>query len=495
MNTKFSTPCFVLTMFGLAIFAPIFGQPPEIEWDRTYGGDSSDAAYSVCSTSDGGYIIVGDTRSYSAETDIYLVKTDGMGDVDWFRVIGGADYDDARSIKQTTDGGYIIAGTSSSFCNEYTDMYLVKTDSNGDTTWTRTYGGSDLDYAESVVQTLDGGYVLAGCTRLFSGAFFEMYLVKTDSMGNTSWSETYAGADDRKAYSVQQTRDGGYIIAGYNPFYGGIEYDIYLLKTNNQGDTLWSRIYGGSDIDRAFAVQQTIDGGYIIAGSTTSFGAGYEDVYIVKTDSLGDTLWTHTYGGTDGERANSIQQTANGSYIVAGITSSYGSGEGDLYLIKIDGVGDTLWTMVYGSPDNEGGSSIDQTIGGGYIVAGSVTTFVPPYSFLSDCWLVKTGPDTAVSGAPVIQWVSHPKNFTLHPAYPNPFNPVTMISYEVPVRGIVRVDIYNVLGKKTAELVHGIACAGRHSVMWNASDLPSGLYFVRLEAGEFHQTRKVVLLK
>jgi hypothetical protein len=491
MKTIISEKPILFTFIVMVLVSVILAQPPGIEWSRTYGGNSSDIANSVYSTSSGAYIFAGYTKSFNADSnDVYLVKTDSAGNILWYRLYGGADYDDARCLQETADGGYILAGRTRSFGAGGNDMYVVRTDSNGDSLWTRTYGGSNSDAAECIIQTADGGYLIAGDTRPYSGAHVEMYLVKTDSLGDTIWTRTYGGSDDRVAYSVQQTDDGGYIVVGCNPIYGGLEYDIYLVKTDSRGDTLWTRTYGGENEDYAISVEQTGDGDYMIAGSTRSFGAGEGDFYVLRTDSLGDILWTRTYGSGNNDYATSMQQTIDGRYIILGGMGTYG-GETDLYLIKIENVGDTIWTIVYGGENIEVGSSVDVTAEGNYIVAGYIWDWEMP----ADCWLVKTGLDTAVSGAPSIQWVSHPKDFILHPVYPNPFNPVTIISYEVPVRGLVRVDVYNVLGQKTAELVHDIASGGRHSVIWDGGELPSGVYFVRLEAGEFNHTRKVVLLK
>ena len=215
--------------------------------------------------------------------------------------MGGAADDWAYSVQQTADGGYIVAGYTNSFGAGDYDFYLVKTNSQGDTLWTRTYGGSDDDWAYSVQQTADGGYIVAGYTYSFGAGDDDFYLVKTNSQGDTLWTRTYGGSGDDEAYSVQQTADGGYIVAGYTSSFGAGSGDFYLVKTNSQGDTLWTRTYGGSGYDGAYSVQQTADGGYIVAGYTGSFGAGSDDFYLVKTNSQGDTLWTRTYGGSSND--------------------------------------------------------------------------------------------------------------------------------------------------------------------------------------------------
>jgi hypothetical protein len=337
-------------------------QPPDTLWTRTYGGSDVDLAYSVQQTADGGYIVAGYTNSFGASYyDFYLVKTNSSGDTLWTRTYGGDSDEHAYSVRQTTDGGYIVAGeTMSSGAGDY-DAYLVKTDAQGDTLWTRTYGGSSTDWAYSVQQTADGGYIVAGNTVSFGAGGADFYLVKTNSQGDTLWTRTYGGSSYDAANSVQQTADRGYIVAGVTRSFGAGDYDFYLVKTNSQGDTLWTRTYGGSDYDFAYPVQQTADGGYIVAGFTWSFGAGLCDLYLVKTNSQGYVQWTSTYGGSDYDEARSAQQTADGGYIVAGTTISFGAGGGDFYLVKTDSQGDTLWTRTYGGSSWDEAYSVQQT--------------------------------------------------------------------------------------------------------------------------------------
>jgi len=481
-----------LAFVALLIAQTAFGQPPQIEWSRAFGGDSSDEAFSVQQATDGGFVFAGYTKSFNADSnDVYWVKTDSLGNTQWCRLYGGPDYDAAYSLQQTADGGFIIAGRTSSFGAGGIDMYMLRINSFGDTLWTRTYGGTYIDYARSVMQVSDGGFILAGCTEPYIGGFIEMYLVKTDNVGDTLWTRSYGGTDDRMARCVRQTSDGGYILVGYNPLYGGDEYDIYLVKTDSLGDTLWTRSYGGSEEDYALSVRQTIDGGYIIAGGTYSFGAGYADFYVVKTDRVGDTLWTRTYGGSGNDFASSLQIAADGNYVITGNTASFGADDGDMYLIKISPSGDTLWTLVYGGPDSDVPQCIDLTNDGGYIITGSIFSWEWP----ANAWLVKTGPDTSATHAPSIEWVSHPRDFVLHPAYPNPFNPSTIISYYLPHSSEIQVDIYNLLGQRVVTLFNGRQDGGIHSVRWDASNSASGIYFVQLKGQNLTQTRKILLLK
>jgi hypothetical protein len=364
-------------MFVLLVLwsLPAFAQ--ETLWSRTYGGSLDDKGFCVRQTQDGGYMVAGATSSFGAgNVDVYLIKTGLLGDTIWSRTYGGISQDVGISVQQTMDGGYMVAGYTTLGVG-LSDVYLIKTDSLGDPLWSRTYGGSNYEYCYSIQQTTDGGYIVAGHTESFDFGYEHVYLIKTDSLGDTLWSRTYGGGNWEQGFSVQQTTDGGYIMVGHTFSFGVGFYDVYLIKTDSLGEPLWSRTYGGSDSDYGRSVQQTTDGGYIVTGYTESFGAGLEDLYLIKTDSLGDTLWSRTYGGSDSDLGFSVQQTTDGGYVVAGVTYSFGNGE--IYLIRTDSTGDTLWTRIFGHDSINVCYSVQQTTDGGYIVAG--VTGHAPFSF------------------------------------------------------------------------------------------------------------------
>jgi len=379
----------IMMMRGLA------SAQPDTLWTRTFGGPRADHGYSVQQTADNGYIIAGETHSYGAgESDVWLIKTDANGDTLWTRTFGGPDEDKAYSVQQTADNGYIIAGETHSYGAGESDVWLIKTDANGDTLWTKTIGGPHYDDGYSVQQTTDGGYIIAGGTYKFSPlGNWDVYLIKTDASGNTLWTKTFGGTEGDYGYSVQQTTDGGYIIAGYTESYSVGESDVWLIKTDASGNTLWTKTFGGTEKDYGRSVQQTADGGYIIAGYTESYGAGGYDVWLIKTEANGNTLWTKTFGGTDEDKAYSVQQTADGGYIIAGYTASYGAGRYDVYLIKTGADGDTLWTRTFGGTNWDDGYSVQQTADGGYIIAGDTHSYGAGWY---DVYLIKTEPELGV---------------------------------------------------------------------------------------------------
>jgi hypothetical protein len=212
-----------------------------------------------------------------------------MSAISFAKTYGGTNYDKAYSVRQTSDGGYIVAGYTTSFGAGWSDFFLIKTDANGNVQWAKTYGGTRWDYASSVQQTSDGGYIVAGGTYSFGAGWDDdIFLIKTDANGNIQWAKTYGGASGDGAMSVQQTSDGGYIVANYTLSFGAGWLNIFLIKTDANGNVQWAKTYGGTVWDMPFSVQQTSDGGYIVAGATASFGAGSADIFLIKTDANGN---------------------------------------------------------------------------------------------------------------------------------------------------------------------------------------------------------------
>ena len=309
-------------------------------WSRAFGGTNGDNGSSVQPTSDGGYIVTGYTYSYGAGVaDVWLVKTDATGNKLWDKTFGGADNDWGNSVQTTSDGGYIIAGYTYSYGAGGTDLWLIKTDASGNRTWDKTLGGTSLDYGNSVQPTFDGGYIIAGYTYSYGAGGTDVWLVKTDAAGNKLWDKTFGGTDKERGNSVQSTSDGGYIIVGYTVSYGAGGADVWLVKTDANGDKLWDKTFGGTDNECGNSVQPTSDGGYVVAGYTASYGAGNFDVWLIKTDASGNKLWDKTFGGTNGDGGNSVQPTSDSGFVITGYTDSYGAGYDDVWLIKTDASG------------------------------------------------------------------------------------------------------------------------------------------------------------
>ena len=357
-------------------------------WDKTFGESDDDFAYAMQQTSDGGYILAGWTNSYGAGgVDAWLIKTDANGNKVWDNTFGGGSYDLAEAVQQTTDGGYILAGETSSFGAGANDAWLIKTEAKGNKVWDKTFGGSNQEQANAVQQTSDGGYILAGRASSFWSVNPDVWLIKSDANGNKVWDKTFGGSSYDEACAVQQTSDGGYILAGYTRSFGAGKSAAWLIKTDANGNKVWDKTYGGSNQEQAYAVQQTSDGGYILAGRTASFGAGFYDAWLIKTDADGNKVWDKTFGGSSWDEGLAVQQTSDGGYILAGPTNSFGAGSMDAWLIKTDADGNKVWDKIFGGSGDDVARAVQQTSDGGYILAGYTGSFG---AGVYDAWLIKT---------------------------------------------------------------------------------------------------------
>ncbi|MCD4842403.1 MAG: PKD domain-containing protein [Methanosarcinales archaeon] len=363
---------------------------PIMRWDKTFGVQGDDNAYSLAHTSDGGYIIAGSSHYYIGEhwnLNTRLVKTDANGNMQWQRTIGSNNSYEAYSAIQISDGGYIIAGRTISNGSDNFDLLLVKTDAKGIEQWNRTFGGNDYDTASSVRQASDGGYIIAGRTTSFGAGSYDFWLVKTDSEGIEQWNRTFGGDSSDWLYSFQQTFDGGYILGGATRSFGTGSSDFWLVKTDNNGIELWNRTFGGVDNDRAYSVQQTSDGGFILAGVTRSLH--WYDCWLVKTDNEGVEMWNRTIGPNEDNSPNSILQSPDGGYIIAGKTGSVNYGSYDMWLVSTDPDGYVQWEMTFGGTGQDDvARSVLLAPDGGLVVAGDKDWFTEQGT---DFWLIKLG--------------------------------------------------------------------------------------------------------
>ena len=377
---------FIIVIFSFQTLSA--GQSEMITWDRTYGGSSGERAYSLIQTSDGGYAVAGYTKSFGAgEADLWLLKLDSRGSLLWDSTYGGRDFDRAYSLIQTSDGGYAVTGETCSkgpavvelggeaFYSKdpgLSELWVIKLDRQGKRVWDKIYGGSNRDSASSIIQTTDGGYAVAGHYEFHNkrGYDLDLWILKLDSQGKLLWDRTYGGSSGERASSLIQTNDGGYAVISETQSKGVGEADFWLFKLDAQGNLLWEKTFGGNKSDEPSSLLQTRDGSFVIAGETRSYGAGGSDLWLLKLDSQGNLIWDWTYGGNSDDSASSLIQTADGGYVVAGCTYSYGAGGSDFWLLKLDGQGDLLWDRTYGGSSGDEASSLIQTIDGGYAVAG-----------------------------------------------------------------------------------------------------------------------------
>ncbi len=310
----------------------------------------------------------------------------------WNLAIGGERDDRAAAIAATSDGGYVLAGHTNSFGSGGYDVYLVKINADGEVLWTQTYGGDQSDYAYSVAETADGGFILGGITYSSGAGRFDFYLLKTDADGELTWEKTFGGPDDDQVRKVLQTADGGYLMAGYSNSFGAGWSDIYVVKTDTDGNELWNQTFGGADHDRAHNAIELADGSLIIAGYTISFATGQDlsaDTWLIKLDAEGNELWNNTMGTTDTDYPYDLKATDDGGFIVAGYHVNYGITQRDVYLTRVDAEGNDLWFHGYSGADTETtdrSASVYVAPDGNYLVAGHT---LATGAGGSDAWLLK----------------------------------------------------------------------------------------------------------
>ncbi|WP_309641011.1 T9SS type A sorting domain-containing protein [Flavobacterium sp.] len=428
----------ILFMTGL-FCSVVFAQAPCIEWQKTLGGTEFDSARSILQTPDGGYIVAGSSISNNGDvsgnhggSDVWVVKLSSLGDIIWQKSLGGSGGDYATSIQLTTDEGYIVAGSSSSTNGDISgnhgdsDFWVVKLSPVGNIVWQKSLGGTGYDYATSIQQTSDDGYIVAGISMSNNGdasgnhGSQDYWVVKLSSLGDIVWQKSLGGTNGDYATSIQQTSDHGYIVAGGSDSNNGDasgnhgSYDFWVVKLSSEGDIVWQKSLGGTDYDNANSIQQTSDGEYIVVGQSmsnngdVSINHGSYDFWVVKLSSLGDIVWKKCLGGTNADYANSIQQTTNGEYIVAG--RSY-SNDGDIvsghheyydfWVILLNSSGTILaQKSLGGSGGDDVAYSVQQTTDGMYVIAGGTSSNdgdVSGNHGNEDFWVVKLNQEFLLS--------------------------------------------------------------------------------------------------
>lgn len=342
---------------------------------RVFGGSNDDSASSIQKTEDRGYIVSGYTSSYGAgKRDFFVIKLDSNLTRTWEKTFGGEEQDECSTVQVCSDKGYLLAGSTNSFGAGGKDFWTIKLDEQGNKIWDKTFGGEGNDVALSAQQTEDEGYVVAGYTDSFGAGNNDFWIVKTDKQGNKIWDKTFGGIDYDQSFSIQETKDGGYITAGYSFSYGAGWSDVWVIKLDKDGNKIWDKTYGDKGDEWAYSIKETYDDGYIIAGWTDSSGAGRNDIWVIKIDKDGKKIWDKTFGGALDDWGYSIELTKDQGYIIAGRTSSYGAGENDLWVLKLDKDGNKIWDKTFGGRNNDRAFSVKESYDGGYIIVGETSS-------------------------------------------------------------------------------------------------------------------------
>ena len=459
---------FLFTILQLSVYAV-----GSIQWQKCLGGTSGEWSYAIQETTDGGYIISGKTTSNDGDVsgnhgyqDIWVVKLDSIGNIQWQKCLGGTSDDVAYSVQQTIDGGYILTGYTGSIDSDVNgnhgsnDFWVVKLDSIGNLQWQKCLGGTSNDVAYSVQQTTDGGFILAGYTNSNDGdvignhGFNDVWVVKLDGTGNLQWQKCLGGTQGESANYIQQTTDGGYILTGSaNSIDGDVSGchnspypDIWVVKIDGFGNLQWQKCLGGTFFEYSRTVHQCVDSGYIIAGWTNSndgdvsgFHGGYNagDAWIVKLDNAGNPQWQRCMGGSSDDFANSIQQTSDGGYIFTGETSSYN------------------------------GNIVGNFPGSG-----------------SSYWVVKLSSTVGMNGLSSITSLN---------VYPNPTSDNLTVNLSLSKTENLTLQLKNVLGQTVIEPLYLKNCSGTFTHTISTSKLPNGIYLLDIMGEEGRRTEKIVV--
>lgn len=497
-----------ITILALCLIGTFsYAQAPAIQWQKCLGGTLNEGFNSIQQTIDGGYIITGSTTSNDGNVlgnhggnDVWVVKLSAAGALEWQKCLGGTGTENAYNIQPTTDGGYIMAGYTSSTDGDVSgnhggqDAWIVKLSSTGNIEWQKALGGTSDERAQSIQSTNDGGYILSGTTYSNDGDVIgnhgsvDAWVVKLSSIGNLEWQKALGGSEADRAFDIQTTVNGDFIMTGHtrsnngdvNGNHGAA--DAWVVKLSNTGVIQWQKCFGGTDYEEFYGMQITPDGGFIITGYTESLNGdvignhgGLSDVWVVKLSSLGILQWQKCLGGTNSELALNIHSSADGSYIISGYTESV---DGDIsgnhggyeaWVVKLSNSGNLLWQKCLGGSINDQFFSVQTTSDEGYIITGATNSTNGDVSGNHggyDAWVVKLGPELATS-------TFNTQALTL---YPNPTN--GLLQLQTPNNtSFNKIIITDSTGKIVLEQT-------QNTTQVNVEKLASGLYIIKAFSGE-----------
>ncbi|MBN3035550.1 MAG: T9SS type A sorting domain-containing protein [Bacteroidales bacterium] len=452
-------------------------QPPDSLWMKTYGGIDNEIGFAVMEPENGIYILAGKTESYgNGGSDLYIVKLDNNGGPVWERYYGGMLNEAALGVCEALYGGYMLTGSSGSYASGLSDLWVLWVGGNGDSLNARSWGGPTSDQGYSIFRTVDQDYIITGFSSVYLWGD-QLYLLRMDVNMDTVWTKRYGSPYQDYGRAVLQTTDGGFIIGGYSYLDYTSDAQFWLLKTDGNGDTLWSRKYGGPGNEMAYTMAALSDG-YAIAGQTDSYGAGLSDLWLVRTDMNGDTLWTRTFGGTGADLCYGLETDETGFYL-AGYTNSFGWDNYQIYLVKAGPDGSLLWQDTYGSDENELTYGFCRTTDGGFLITGKYDEIM---TLNDDAFVLKLGPETAGTDEKVESGAFSPVLF------PDPATDhITVLLPGPPGHGTA-VEILNVRGQK----VFGQTFTSGNNIRIHLGQFPAGIYLCRVSREKQSNTQRFI---
>ena len=478
--------CLFVALVAPAVLAqPVRGEFPDTLWAHTFGGDASDVGFSIERTPDGGFVVAGYATLYETGEDGYLIRLTAEGETLWTRRYGGPEPDRFQSVQLTSGGGFIAAGTTESSGHGYEDVWLVRVDADGDTLWTRTFGGARWDEGWCVQETRDGGYIVVGHESSFSGCDWDIYVVRTDAQGREVWNYEFPGYDNYwdYGYGVVEAQDGGFVVVGASAMNVGTEFDLLVLKLDGSGQHLWVKTYGTYGQEYGTSVCRTRDGCYVVAGHRWDRLSSY--VRLFKVNDKGDSLWCRSYAESDYVRGHCVHATADGGFLVAGHAGSYVNP--DAYLLRTDESGIPLWQGKIDNGGDEVAYGICPTGADGCCVVG---TNEPSQPGPTDLWVLRLEPG-ACGIAGIARATSCP--WVLSPVSPSPVLGEAAVFLQMTGSDPAALNLYDVSGRLIRRLWQGKGSTGQVQVSLDRRGLAGGVYFLRLQGGAGSVTQRCVL--
>lgn len=525
MRTMSST---LTLLLALTVLIPAFGQAPAVQWQRSLGGSMADELFDLQRTADGGYVMTGYTTSQNGdvsqslgEEDVWVVKLDADGMIEWERSLGGSAHDEGRSIIQTSDGGFLVAGTTFSSDGDVTgyqgdrDIWIVRLDGNGNLLWQKSLGGPLREEGGYIALSPSGECYVAGSSKSNSGDLtsnfgnYDLWVAKLNTTGDVLWQKNFGGSAEDWALGICSTTDGGVIVSGYtNSQDGDVTNnqgwsDAWVLKLAANGDLDWKRTYGGSLYDSGGSIQQTTDGGYIMAASSASNNGdllsnnGGWDMWVVKLDPLGVIEWQSSFGGTAIDIAKSVSQTSDEGFIVAGHSASsngdfaVNQGNEDMWILRLDPTGALLWKRSFGGSTYDWAAAVQQTGDGGFILGG--TTFSNNGDVLFNNGFTDLIAVKFAAADPSTSVIAKDSQFAFQ-LFPNPSEDLVFLDLQLDHSSQIRIGILDESGKELLHTSGAYHTAGAHRLMIPIRDLSPGTYHMKLQVDGKQQVLKLVKL-
>lgn len=476
----------IVLLLPVLIVSTLLQAQPDSLWSMTFGGPGKDDILSLAASGDEGFVFTGSmTCEGSDNLDLVIARIDSSGNLVWSRTYGGARDDRGYSVQQTSDGGYIVAGGTRSFgVTEDYDFWMIKTDSEGLWEWSQTFGSNSDDIALSVRQATDGGFFLAGYTETQPiNVFLDAMVVKTDSLGCFEWDLTCGEEYSTDvAYSVLETPDGGCVFTGkFYEMYPDAPGEMFLIKADSLGSIEWERTYTKADYSCGNSVCHSQQGGYMIAGYTVESGSD-RDAWIVRTNQSGDYLWSRLLGGQGEDSFLSVIQMTSGCYSFAGYSESYGD-DRDLWVLSISSNGNFNWSGTYGGNGTDIGCALLETPEGNHLIAGYTDSFGAGGW---DGWLIKLESGLFIDDFPG-------QGVSLR-CMPNPSSGPVTLSIDIPEYGNVRLTMHDLAGRLVSVIANSAMASGRHEINPASTPVVPGIYLLTLEHLGCQVTEKLVVL-